>query len=70
MKVYQVWDWDPYASNGGDEYLAGTYRSKNTAEKRRDKLNRLARAHWMANCSPEGAANYRDRAHIKEVTVK
>lgn len=70
MTVYQVWDWDPYASRSGEEYLAGTYASRTKAEQKVKALNAQARRSWMANCSPEGAKNYVDRARIEAVRVK
>lgn len=71
MTVYQVWDWDPMASNWGDEYLEGIYSERPKAEKRAAELNRVAREHWMQTARiPEGKANYRDRAHVVVTDVR
>lgn len=67
MHVYQVIDWDSMES---DYYVAGTYRSQDAADAEALRLNTAAHKFWMANCSPEGAKNYQDHAHVKAVEVK
>ncbi len=47
MKIYQVWDWDPMASNWGDDYLAATYASQADAEQDVERRNAESRARWV-----------------------
>lgn len=70
MIVYQVFNWDPMASNWGEEYLVGTYLHKRDAEARAIALNEAQRESFMKRCSPGAEGNYHDVARVVPTEVQ